>query len=140
MERRSRATALNRPSGNQETRMRFLSMVRIDEKSGVVPSAQLMRDMGKLIEEMTREGVLIQTAGLRPTAEGTRVRLRNGKMSMVDGPFAETKEVIGGFAILEAPSMKEAIELTQRFLKVHGDEWDIECEVRQMEGPDFGQE
>jgi hypothetical protein len=140
MERRSRATALNRPSGNQETRMRFLSMVRIDEKSGVVPSAQLMRDMGKLIEEMTREGVLIQTAGLRPTAEGTRVRLRNGKMSMVDGPFAEPKEVIGGFAILEAPSIKEAIELTQRFLKVHGDEWDIECEVRQMEGPDFGQE
>ena len=118
--------------------MRFLSMIRIDENSAVVPSEQLMSDMGKLIEEMTREGTLIQTAGLRPTAEGTRVRLRHGKLSTSDGPFAETKEVIGGFAILEAGSLKEAIELTKRFLRIHGDEWDVECEVRQMEGPDFG--
>jgi len=118
--------------------MRFLSMIRIDESSGLVPSEQLMNDMGKLIEEMTREGVLIQTGGLRPTAEGVRVRLRRGKLSTVDGPFAETKEVVGGFAVLEAASMKEAIELTNRFLRIHGDEWDIECEVRQLDGPDFG--
>lgn len=117
--------------------MRFLSMIRIDENSGVVPSEQLMRDMGKLIAEMTREGTLISTSGLRPTAEGARVRLRAGKLSTIDGPFPETKEVIGGFAIVEAKSMKEAIELTKRFLRVHGDEWNIECEVRQMEGPDF---
>ena len=120
--------------------MRFLSMIRIDESSDVVPSEQLMRDMGKLIAEMTREGTLISTAGLRPTREGVRVHLRAGKLSTVDGPFIETKEVIGGFAILEARSMKEAIELTQRFLTVHGDEWNIQCEVRQMEGPDFGGE
>jgi hypothetical protein len=117
--------------------MRFLSMVRIDENSGTVPSGQLMNDMGKLIEEMTREGALIHTAGLRPTAEGVRVRLRGGKLATVDGPFAETKEVIGGFAILEAASMKEAIDLTKRFLKIHGNEWDIECEVRQLDGPDL---
>jgi hypothetical protein len=120
--------------------MRFLSMIRIDENGGQVPSEQLMNDMGKLIEEMTREGVLIHTAGLRPTAEGARVRLRRGKLSTVDGPFAETKEVIGGFAILEAGSLKGAIELTERFLRTHGNEWDIECEVRQMEGPDCGVE
>ena len=118
--------------------MRFLSMIRIDENSGQVPSERLMNDMGKLIEEMTREGVLIHTAGLRPTAEGVRVRLRGGRLSTVDGPFAETKEVVGGFAILEAGSLKEAIELTKRFLMIHGNEWDIECEVRQLEGPDFG--
>ena len=118
--------------------MRFLSMIRIDEKGGVVPSEQLMSDMGKLIAEMTREGTLISTAGLRPTAEGVRVRLRGGKLSTRDGPFSETKEVIGGFAILEASSMQHAIEQTKRFLRLHGDEWDIECEVRQMEGPDFG--
>ena len=118
--------------------MRFLSMIRINENSGVVPSEKLMSDMGKLVEEMTREGTLVQTAGLRPTAEGIRVRLRNGKLSTVDGPFAETKEVIGGFAILEAASIKEAVELTKRFLRIHGDEWDLECEVRQLEGPDFG--
>ena len=117
--------------------MRFLSMIRVNENSGIVPSPQLMSDMGKLIEEMTREGTLVQTAGLRPTAEGVRVRLRHGKLSTSDGPFAETKEVIGGFAILEAESLQKAIELTKRFLRVHGDEWDVECEVRQMEGPDF---
>ena len=118
--------------------MRFLSMIRVNEHSGQVPSAQLMQDMGKLIEEMTRKGVLIRTAGLRPSAEGVRVRLRKGQLSTVDGPFTETKEVIGGFAILEAGSMPEAIELTNRFLKVHGDTWDIECEVRPLDGPEFG--
>jgi hypothetical protein len=118
--------------------MRFLSMIRIDENRGQAPSEQLMHDMGKLIDELTREGALVRTAGLRPTAEGTRVRLRRGLLSSVDGPFTETKEVIGGFAILEAESMEEAIELTKRFLRVHGDEWDIECEVRQLDGPESG--
>jgi len=113
--------------------MRFLSMIRITEDSGMVPSERLISDMGKLMEEMTRAGVLLSTAGLRPTSEGVRVRLSRGKLSTVDGPFAETKEVIGGFAILEAQSRREAIELTKRFLLVHGDEWDIECEVRQLD-------
>jgi hypothetical protein len=120
--------------------MRFLSMIRINEKAGQVPSEQLMHDMGKLIDEMTREGVLVRTAGLRPTAEGMRVRLRQGQLSTVDGPFIETKEVVGGFAILEAETMQKAIELTKRFLRVHGDEWDIECEVRQLDGPEFGRD
>jgi hypothetical protein len=115
-------------------------MIRHAENTGQVPSEQLMTDMGKLIEEMTRAGVLINTAGLRPTAEGARVRLRRGKLSVVDGPFTESKEVIGGYAILEAKSKEEAVELTRRFLKVHGDEWDIECEVRQLDGPEFGTE
>src|SRR5678815_2516235 len=107
--------------------------IRINENSGMVPSERLIADMGKLMEEMTRAGVLLSTAGLRPTSEGVRVRLARGKLSTVDGPFAETKEVIGGFAILEAQSRREAIELTKRFLLVHGDEWDIECEVRQLD-------
>ena len=118
--------------------MRFLSMIRINENSGQVPSEQLMQDMGKLIDEMTREGTLVRTAGLHPTREGTRVRLQGGQLSTTDGPFTETKEVIGGFAILEAKSMQEALELTKRFLKIHGDGWDIECELRQMDGPELG--
>jgi len=118
--------------------MRFLSMIRVNENGGQVPSEQLMHDMGKLIEDMTRTGKLVHTAGLRPTKEGTRVRQRHGQQSVVDGPFTEAKEVIGGFAILEATSKQEDIEMTKRFLKVHGDEWDIECEVRQIDGPDFG--
>jgi len=118
--------------------MRFLSMIRIDETTGQVPSEQLMSDVGQLIEELTRSGKLVSTAGLRPTSEGVRVRLRDGKLSVRDGPFAETKEVIGGYAIFEAASKDEAVELTRRFLKVHGNEWDIECEVRQLDAPDCG--
>ena len=120
--------------------MRFLSMIRINENGGQVPSGQLMDDMGKLIDDMTRKGVLIRTAGLRPTAEGARGRLSRGQQSTFGGPFTETKEVIGGFAILEAPSMQEAIGLTKRFLAIHGDAWEIECEVRQLDGPEFGRE
>ena len=75
--------------------MRFISMIRIEENTGQVPSEQLMSDMGKLIEELTSAGRLISTAGLRPTSEGVRVRLCCGTLSMTDGPFTETKEVIG---------------------------------------------
>jgi hypothetical protein len=119
--------------------MRFLSMIRIDETTGHVPSEQLMADMGRLIEELTRTGQLVSTAGLRPTAEGVRVRLhRGGRLTTIDGPFTETKEVIGGYAILEAQSKAEAVELTRRFLQVHGTDWDVECEVRQLDGPECG--
>lgn len=119
--------------------MRFLSMIRIDESTGQAPSEQLMADMGQLMEELTRTGQLVSTAGLRPTAEGTRVRLhRGGQLSVKDGPFTESKEVIGGYAILEAASQAEAVELTRRFLKVHGNDWDIECEVRALDGPGGG--
>jgi hypothetical protein len=108
-------------------------MIRIDETTGQVPSERLMADMGKLMDELTSAGVMIDTAGLRPTAEGVRVRLKKGKLSMVDGPFTETKEVIGGYAILEAKSKAHAIEVTKRFLEIHGTEWSIECEVRQLD-------
>ena len=119
--------------------MRFLSMIRINENGNTRPDERLMNDMGKLIEEMTREGTLVRTAGLRPTSEGKRVRLRKGgNVSVLDGPFTETKEVIGGYAVLEAKSMDEAVALTKRFLKVHGDDWDLECEVRQLDSPEFG--
>jgi hypothetical protein len=121
--------------------MRFLSLIRVDESTGQVPSEQVMSDMGKLIDEMTREGALVSTAGLRPTSEGVRVRLhKGGKVSTVDGPFTESKEVIGGYAVLEASSKEEATELVKRFLKVHGTEWNVECELRQLEGPEFGAE
>ncbi|HJR73353.1 MAG TPA: YciI family protein [Luteimonas sp.] len=117
--------------------MRFLSMIRVQE-TGQAPSERLINDMGKLMQEMTEAGTLLETAGLRPTSEGKRVRLRSGKISTIDGPFTESKEVIGGYAILKAASMAEALKLTERFLEVHGDEWELDCEVRQIEEPDFG--
>lgn len=115
--------------------MRFLSMVRINENSGLQPSEQLMTEMGKLMEELAREGKLLDTAGLVPTAHGVRVKLAGGRLSVHDGPFTESKEVVGGYALLEAASKGEAIELAKRFLKVHGDEWNLECEVRQLMEP-----
>jgi len=118
--------------------MRFLSLIRVDETTGQTPSDRLMSEMGQLIDEMTRAGNLIATAGLRPTSEGVRVRLRRGSITTVDGPFTEAKEVIGGYAILEAASKEEAVELTRRFVAIHGDEWDIECEVRALDGPEIG--
>lgn len=119
--------------------MRFLSLIRVQENTGLAPSEQLMADMGRLMGEMTAAGKLVSTAGLRPTAEGVRVRLaRGGGMTVADGPFTEAKEVIGGFALLEAASKEEAVQLTRRFLAVHGPEWEVECEVRQLDGPDFG--
>lgn len=113
--------------------MRFLSMIRVSENSGLAPSDRLMDDMGKLIEEMSEAGVLLETAGLRPTAEGVRIRLRHGKLSVTDGPFTESKEIIGGYAMIQAATREEAIDWTSRFLKIHGEEWEIECEVRQVE-------
>ena len=117
--------------------MRFLSMIRVNENTGQKPSERLMKEMGALIDEMLKEGTLVRTAGLRPTKEGFRVRSRHGKLSMTDGPFTESKEVIGGYAVLEAKSKEHAIELTNRFLAVHGDEWDLECEVRPLDGGEF---
>jgi len=112
--------------------MRFLSMIRVEE-TGQIPSEKLMQDMGKLIDDMISEGSLISTAGLRPSSEGVRVRSRFGKLSRTDGPFTESKEVIGGYAMLEAKSMQEAIALTERFLRIHGTEWNLECEIRPLE-------
>lgn len=113
--------------------MRFLSLIRVDENTGQVPSQRLIDEMTALIEQMRAAGKLVDTGGLQPTAKGRRVRLHNGKLSSIDGPFTESKEVIGGYAILEAADLDEATELTRRFAALHGDEWNIECEVRQIE-------
>ena len=118
--------------------MKYLSMIRINENTGQAPSEQLQADMGKLIEEWIRDGKLVRTAGLLPTSEGFRIRSRHGTISITDGPFTESKEVIGGYAVIEAKDREEAIELTRQFIAVHGDEWNIECEVRPLAGEEFG--
>jgi hypothetical protein len=118
--------------------MRFLSMIRVQENTGKQPSERMMTEMGKLMTEMKQAGKLLDTAGLAPTASSKRVRLRAGKISVVDGPFAEAKEVVGGYAMLAAQSSDEAIALTRRFVELHiEDGWEIDCEVRQVYEPDF---
>jgi hypothetical protein len=115
--------------------MRFMMLLKIDTtqvpEGG--PSAALMEDMGKLIEEMTRAGVMLDTGGFRPLDEGTRVRLSDGKLTVLDGPFAEAKEVIGGYALIQAKSKEEAVEWASRFLAIHGEGWEMVSEIRQLD-------
>ncbi|EPH39973.1 YciI family protein [Streptomyces aurantiacus] len=114
---------------------RYLTMIRIDEndlpESGG-PSPELQQRMGVLLEEMAKAGVLLDTAGLAPTAESSRVHWEGGRLSVTDGPFTEAKEVVGGYSILQAKDRAEAIEWTKRFLKVHEDYWTVTVEVREI--------
>ncbi|MFD5077586.1 YciI family protein [Streptomyces sp. NPDC058371] len=113
---------------------RYLSMVRIDEANAPAegPSPELMQRMGELIEEMTKAGVLLDTAGLTPTGQGSRVRWEKGQLSVTDGPFTESKEVVGGYAIIQAKDKAEAIEWAKRFLKIHEEHWTVTSEVREI--------
>ncbi|HYM74569.1 MAG TPA: YciI family protein [Candidatus Dormibacteraeota bacterium] len=114
--------------------MRFLSIYKTVERS-TPPSPEEMATMGNLIEQELKKGRLLATEGCLPSKLGARVRRSGGNISVTDGPFSESKEVIGGFAILEANSKEEAIQIAKDFLKVAGDG---ECELRQVyeaEGP-----
>lgn len=117
--------------------MRFMMMIRTDENAAPAegPSQELMAEMGKLMEEMTKAGVLLDTAGLRPNEEATRVHWDHGKLNVLDGPFTESKEVVGGYAIVQARSKEEAVEWATRFVRVHGERWELTSEVRQIEEP-----
>ncbi|MEU9555152.1 YciI family protein [Streptomyces fumanus] len=113
---------------------RFLSLIRVNETDAPAegPSPELMRRMGELLEEMTKAGVLLDTAGLTPTAQGTRVHYDGGRISVTDGPFTESKEVVGGYLMMQAKDRAEALEWTRRFLQVHEDHWTITCELREV--------
>jgi hypothetical protein len=117
--------------------MRFIGLLKADEhsESGVPPSKELMEKMGTFMEEITKAGVLLATDGLQPSSKGARVRLAGGKVSVTDGPFTESKELIASYALFEVKSMAEAIEWTTRFLKALGEG---ECEIRPLfEASDF---
>lgn len=108
--------------------MKFLSIYKTVERA-TPPSQEEMGRMGQLIEEAQKAGWLLSTEGCLPTALGVRVRVSNGNFNVVDGPFTESKEQVGGFAIIKADSKEEAIQLTKKFLNVVGQG---ECEVRQL--------
>jgi len=109
--------------------MRFMMLYKPGFESGAPPTQQEMTSMGQFIEEMARSGALIATDGLQPSSKGARVRIAEGKFTVTDGPFTETKELIAGFAIVQAKSKAEAIELAKRFLQVVGEG---ESEIRLM--------
>ena len=114
--------------------MRFMVLVKGCEDLGPPPQA-FLDAVAKAAEEATRAGKLIETGGLFPSEAGARVRLRKGALNVTDGPFTESKEVVGGWGIVEADSKDEAVEGVVRLLEIHKQywpAWEGEAEVRQM--------
>jgi hypothetical protein len=120
--------------------MRFMVMVKStkDSEAGVPPSPRLMAGMGRLSEAMTKAGNLLTSDGLQPSSKGARIRYAGGKRTVTDGPFIEVKELIGGYAIVQAGSKEEAIELANRVVDIHIDAGvaEIDMEIRPLFDPD----
>jgi hypothetical protein len=117
--------------------VKYLMMIKSDERyrSQPIPQA-LLAAMGPFIEEGFKSGALISTGGLKPSSEGHRIRLSGGKLHLSDGPFTESKEIIGGYAIMEFESKEAALENARQFMELHRVHWpdfECECEVRPMD-------
>jgi hypothetical protein len=120
--------------------MRFMVMVKAnkDSEAGVMPSEELLAAMAKFNEEMAKAGILLDGAGLQPSAKGARILIEGTKRTLLDGPFAETKELVAGYWIIQVRSKEEAIEWMMRVPNPHNDGGEIE--IRQMfELDDFGE-
>ena len=121
--------------------MRFMVMVKATEESeaGVMPSEELLTEMGKYNEELVKAGVMLAGEGLHPSSKGARVRFSGKERTVIDGPFAETKELVAGFWLIQAKSKEEAIEWVKRCPNPMNE--DSEIEIRQVfEAEDFGDE
>jgi hypothetical protein len=121
--------------------MRFMVIVKAnkDSEAGVMPSEELLTEMGKFNEELAKAGVLLAAEGLHPSSKGARVKFSGGKRTVIDGPFAETKELIAGFWLWQVKSKEEAIEWVKRMPNPHDEEGEVE--IRQVfEVEDFGPE
>ncbi len=122
--------------------MKFLTFIRHSESYREAgPPPALMEAMGKFVQKSLKDGILVDTGGLLPSKEGARVRLANGKITVTDGPFTETKEVIGGWAILNVGSKAEALRVATEFMELHRKHWpefEGESEVRPMFEPGQG--
>ena len=122
--------------------MRYLMMVKGDDdyEAGKPPSPELMAEVAKLGEEQMRKGVLLMTGGLLPSSAGARVYVDGDSLTVKDGPFSETKELVGGFAIMQCGSRAEAIEHGRAFMQLHrrvmGPTYQGQLEIRQLVGPD----
>lgn len=117
--------------------MRFMMLVKHNGKAGQPPK-EFMEAMEKISEEAAKSGAMVISGGLGPLATSTRVRLAGGELAVVDGPFAEAKEYVGGFAIFDFKTKEEAVKATVGFMdlhKRHWPGWEGETEIRQMSGP-----
>jgi hypothetical protein len=122
--------------------MRFMILIKAnkDSEAGIMPDKQLLTDMGKFNEELVKAGVMLDGEGLHPSSKGARVKFHGDKRAVVDGPFAETKELIAGYWIWQVKSKEEAIEWVKRSPNPFPDV-ESEIEIRQVfEAADFGAE
>jgi hypothetical protein len=121
--------------------MRFMMLVKAgkDYEAGQPPDATLSERIGQLGEELVRRGVMVEMGGLLPSAQGARVRVTRGKLAVTDGPFAEAKELVGGYAIMRTRSKEEAVRLGTDFMQLHldvlGPSYEGELEIRQLFDP-----
>ena len=122
--------------------MKYLTFIRHSESyRESAPPQALMEAMGRFVQQSLKDGTLVDTGGLLPSKDGARVRLARGKITVTDGPFTETKEVIGGWAILRVDSRAEAIRIATEFMELHREYWpefEGESEVRPMFDPGQG--
>jgi hypothetical protein len=125
-----------------EIHVKYLTFIRHAESFREAgPPAALMEAMGRFVQKCLGDGSLVDTGGLLPSKDGFRIRLTKGTLSMTDGPFAETKEVIGGWAIIKADTTAEALRVAREFMELHRTHWpefEGEAEVRPMFEPDMG--
>ncbi len=116
--------------------MKYLMLVKHPERFWNAPPPQALMDaMGKYVTESLASGTVVDTAGLRPSRDGARVRLAGGRLTTTDGPFTEAKEIIGGYAIFEARSKEHAVQLGNEFMELHRRHWpefEGECEIRPL--------
>ena len=127
--------------------MKYMMIVKLEGKTeagrnyeaGMPPNPKLSAAMEKLMEKSMKSGAMVDTGGLLPCAKGAAIRAAGGKLTVTDGPFIESKEVIGGYAILRANSKAEAIKMGEEFMKLHvdilGPSFEAELEIRQMFDP-----
>jgi hypothetical protein len=122
--------------------MKYLTFIRHSESyRQTPPPPALMAAMGQFVERSLKEGTLVDTGGLLPSKDGTRIRLAKGKITVIDGPFAESKEIIGGWAILKAETKAEALRIATEFMDLHRKHWpefEGESELRPMFDPGMG--
>ena len=123
--------------------MRVMLMIKGDPQPGAAPSEELLTEMGSYNDELQKAGVLLDLAGLLPSAEGRRVRFSGGNRAVLDGPFAESKELVAGYWILQVQSMDEAVEWAERFpfeawSRIYPGEYgaEVEIEIRQVFEPE----
>jgi hypothetical protein len=119
--------------------MRFMFMIKA--KQAVPPTPALMEAVGRLADQEVKAGRMLDSGGLMPIAMGAEVRLADGEVSVIDGPFVEAKEVVGGYAVFELRDKAEAVASAVNFMKLHKEHmpgWEGTCEVRSFAGPDEG--